>query len=225
MSKIIVLMGAPGAGKGTQARLLQHRLGLPQISTGDMFRALAQTQTPLAEEVRAIQQAGELIPDELVVRVVEDRTARDDCRNGYILDGFPRTAAQAEMLEDLAARQRKKLSAILIDVPLDLLEKRMTGRRSCPVCGEIYNLYFRPPKVDNKCDSHPDTELTQRADDRQEKVRVRLETYERETAPLLDYYQRTRRLHRVDGTQSPEEIYADIERILNNEVVRANPAD
>ena len=225
MSKIIVLMGAPGAGKGTQARLLQQRLGLPQISTGDMFRSLAETQTPLAEEVRAIQQAGKLIPDELVIRVVEDRTAKEDCRNGYILDGFPRTAAQAEMLEDLAARQRKKLSAILIDVPLDLLEKRMTGRRSCPVCGEIYNLYFRPPKVDNKCDSHPETELTQRADDRQEKVRVRLETYERETAPLLDYYQRTRRLHRVDGTQSPEDIYADIERILNNEVVRANPAD
>ena len=225
MSKIIVLMGAPGAGKGTQARLLQQRLGLPQISTGDMFRSLAETQTPLAEEVRAIQQAGKLIPDELVIRVVEDRTAKEDCRNGYILDGFPRTAAQAEMLEELAARQRKKLSAILIDVPLDLLEKRMTGRRSCPVCGEIYNLYFRPPKVDNKCDSHPETELTQRADDRQEKVRVRLETYERETAPLLDYYQRTRRLHRVDGTQSPEEIYADIERILNNEVVRANPAD
>jgi adenylate kinase len=225
MSKIIVLMGAPGAGKGTQARLLQQRLGLPQVSTGDMFRSLAETQTPLAEEVRAIQQAGKLIPDELVIRVVEDRTAKEDCRNGYILDGFPRTAAQAEMLEELAARQRKKLSAILIDVPLDLLEKRMTGRRSCPVCGEIYNLYFRPPKVDNKCDRHPDTELTQRADDRQEKVRVRLETYERETAPLLDYYQRTRRLHRVDGTQSPEDIYADIERILNNEVVRANPAD
>jgi adenylate kinase len=190
-----------------------------------MFRALAETRTPLAEEVRAIQQAGKLIPDELVIRVVEDRTAKEDCRNGYILDGFPRTAAQAEMLENLAARQRKKLSAILIDVPLDLLEKRMTGRRSCPVCGEIYNLYFRPPKVDNKCDRHPDTELTQRADDRQEKVRVRLETYERETAPLLNYYQRTRRLHRVNGTQSPEEIYADIERILNNEVVRANPAD
>lgn len=225
MSKIIVLMGAPGAGKGTQARLLQQRLGLPQISTGDMFRALAETQTPLAEEVRAIQQAGKLIPDELVIRVVEDRTAKEDCRNGYILDGFPRTAAQAQMLEDLAARQGKKLSAILIDVPFDLLEKRMTGRRSCPVCGEIYNVYFRPPKVDNKCDRHPDTELTQRADDRQEKVRVRLETYERETAPLLDYYQRTRRLHRVDGTQSPEDIYADIERILNNEVVRANPAD
>ena len=220
MSKIIVLMGAPGAGKGTQARLLQERQHLPQISTGDMFRALAETQTPLAEEVRAIQLAGWLIPDELVIRVVEDRTAREDCRSGYILDGFPRTAAQAEMLEELAARQRKKLSAILIDVPLELLEKRMTGRRSCPICGEIYNVYFRRAKVDNQCDHHPEAQLTQRADDRQEKVRVRLETYKRETAPLLDYYQHTGRLHQVDGTRSPEEIYSDIEQILKNEVVR-----
>src|SRR5207244_6214203 len=139
--------------------------------------ALAATQTPLAEGVRATQQEGKLVPDELVIRVVEDRTAQDDCRRGYILDGFPRTAAQAEMLEQLAARQGKKLSAILIDFPLELLEKRMTGRRSCPVCGEIYNVYFRPAKVDNKCDRHPEAELTQRADDTQEKVRVRLETY------------------------------------------------
>lgn len=224
MSKIIVLMGAPGAGKGTQARLLQQRLGLPQISTGDMFRALAETQTPLAEEVRSIQQAGNLIPDELVIRVVEDRTAKDDCRKGYILDGFPRTAAQAKMLEDLASRQQKKLSAILIDVPLELLEKRMTGRRSCPICGEIYNVYFRPPQVDNTCDRHPEAQLIQRADDLQERVRVRLETYKRETAPLLDYYQHTERLHRVAGTRSPEEIYGDIELILSREVVRANPA-
>ena len=220
MSKIIVLMGAPGAGKGTQARLLQERQHLPQISTGDMFRALAETQTPLAEEVRAIQLAGWLIPDELVIRVVEDRTAREDCRSGYILDGFPRTAAQAQMLEELAARQRKKLSAILIDVPLELLEKRMTGRRSCPICGEIYNVYFRPAKMDSQCDYHPEAQLTQRADDRQEKVRVRLEMYKRETAPLLDYYQHTGRLHQVDGTRSPEEIYDDIEQILKNEVVR-----
>jgi adenylate kinase len=205
--------------------LLQQRLGLPQISTGDMFRVLAETQSPLAEEVRVIQQAGKLIPDELVIRVVEDRTAKDDCLRGYILDGFPRTAAQAEMLEALAARQRKKLSAILIDVPLELLEKRMTGRRSCPICGEIYNVYFRPAKDDNKCDRHPEAALIQRADDRQEKVRVRLETYQRETAPLLDYYQRTGRLHRVDGTRSPEEIYGDIEKILSHEVVRASPAD
>jgi adenylate kinase len=224
MSHIIVLMGAPGAGKGTQARLLQQRLGLRQISTGDIFRALGKTQTPLAEEVRTIQQAGALIPDDLVVRVVEDRTSSEDCLSGYVLDGFPRTAAQAEMLEDLAARQGKELEAILIDVPLDLLEQRMTGRRSCPVCGEIYNLYFRPPKFDNRCDCHPQVELTQRTDDMPEKVRVRLATYQRETAPILDYYQGTGRLHRIDGTQSPEQIYSEIEEILQREAVSANPS-
>lgn len=225
MSKIIVLMGAPGAGKGTQARLLQQRLGLPQISTGDMLRALAETQTQLAEEVRAIQQAGNLIPDELVIRVVEDRTAKIDCRIGYILDGFPRTAAQAEMLEEMAARQQNTLSAILIDVPQELLEKRMTGRRICPVCKEIYNSYFRPPKVEGRCDLHPEAKLEQRADDTAEKVRVRLETYQRETAPILDYYRSTGRLHRVDGARSPEHIYGDIEKILNNEVVRTSSVD
>ncbi len=216
MSKIIVLMGAPGAGKGTQARLLQERRGLPQISTGDIFRALAQASTPLAEEVRAMQQAGRLIPDDVVIRVVEDRTAQDDCREGYVLDGFPRTAAQAEMLERLAERQDKALEAIFIDVPRELLEQRMTGRRSCPVCGEIYNVYFKPPKVDNRCDRHPDTQLIHRADDNPDKVRVRLETFARETAPLLEYYERTGRLKRVDGTQTPETIYAAIERIVND---------
>jgi len=217
MSKIIVLMGAPGAGKGTQARLLQERLHLPQISTGDMFRALARSQSPLAEEVRVIQQSGNLIPDELVIRVVEDRTAQEDCSKGYILDGFPRTAAQAEMLEQLAARQQKKLSTILIDVPLEQLQQRMTGRRSCPVCGEIYNIHFKPPANDNRCDLHPDAELIHRADDTAEKVQVRLETYNRETEPLIDYYQRTGRLHRVRGTASPEEIYREIENILNRD--------
>ena len=219
MSKIIVLMGAPGAGKGTQARLLQERLGLPQISTGDIFRALAKANTPLAEEVRAIQQAGRLIPDEVVIRVVEDRTEQDDCRNGYVLDGYPRTAAQAEMLEELAGRQNKKLSTILIDVPQELLEKRMIGRRNCPVCGEIYNIYFKRPQVDNRCDFHPNAELNHRADDTAEKVRVRLETYNRETAPLLEYYKRTGRLHRVDGTQDSEAIYTAIENILSSDSV------
>ena len=217
MSKIIVLMGAPGAGKGTQARLLQERLNLLQISTGDMFRALAQTQSPLAEEVRVIQQAGRLIPDDLVIRVVEDRTSQPDCKSGYVLDGFPRTAAQAEMLEGLASRQGKALSAILIEIPFELLEKRMTGRRSCPVCGEIYNMYFRAPKNDSRCDLHPEAELIHRADDNEDKVRVRLDTFNSETAPVLEYYERSGRLHRVDGTQNPEDIYSAIERIVDGD--------
>ena len=214
MSKIIVLMGAPGAGKGTQARLLQKRLHLPQISTGDILRARAKQNDDLAKEIQEVQAAGKLASDDLVGRVVRERTSQQDCKNGYVLDGFPRTIAQAEMLEDLAATQNKRLLAIFIDVPFGILEKRIAGRLSCPICGEIYNIYFKPPKLNNSCDRHPDARLIQRVDDAPEKVRVRLETYNRETEPLLDYYQRGR-LHRLDGTRSPEEIYRDVEQIVN----------
>jgi adenylate kinase len=217
MSKIIVLMGAPGAGKGTQARLLQERLHLPQISTGEMFRALKEAKTPLADEVRALMEAGKLVPDDVTIRVVRERTARDDCKNGYILDGFPRTPAQAAMLEQLAAEQNKKIQAIDLEVPRELLIKRMTGRRNCPVCGEIYNIFFKPPKVDNVCDLHPQTQLNQRADDKPETVQARLATYEKQTRPLLDYYREKNLVHVLDGTRDPEAIYRDIEKIVTSD--------
>jgi adenylate kinase len=218
MPKIIVLMGAPGAGKGTQARLLQERLHLPQISTGDMFRALKEAQTPLAVEVRTLMEAGQLVPDDVTIRVVQERTGHDDCRDGYILDGFPRTPAQAAMLETLAAEQKKTIQAIEIQVPRELLAKRMVGRRNCPVCGEIYNLYFKPPKVDNVCDFHPDTQLNHRSDDNAGTVEARLATYEVQTRPLLDYYKAANLLHVVDGTREPELIYRDILKIVTIEV-------
>jgi adenylate kinase len=214
MSKIIVLMGAPGAGKGTQARLLQERRGLPQISTGDMFRAMKRAETPLAEQLRGILASGALVPDEVTIQIVEERTAQADCRDGYVLDGFPRTTAQAEMLERLAADQKHALVAVLVDVPFYILERRVTGRRSCPVCGEIYNVYFKPPKSDEVCDFHPDTKLAHRTDDNAETIKARLSTYERETQPLLDYYERTGRLRRVDGTRDTDAIYADIEKVV-----------
>jgi adenylate kinase len=214
MAKIIVLMGAPGAGKGTQARLLQERLHLPQISTGDIFRALKHADTPLAHEVRDIMERGQLVPDELTIQLVKERTAQDDCRNGYILDGFPRTPAQARSLEKLSAEQGNDTIAVLIDVPMELLEKRMTGRRYCPVCNEIYNIYFRPPRNDNVCDLHPETQLIQRADDNSETVRARLATYEEQTRPLVEYYKAAGLLHTVDGTLAPEAIYDDIVRVL-----------
>ncbi len=217
MSKIIVLMGAPGAGKGTQARLLQERRGLPQISTGDMFRALLKTETPLAEELRPILKAGTLVPDELTMRIVRERTSQADCRAGYVLDGYPRTTAQAGMLEGLAAEQGHALLAVLVDVPLDILEKRTTGRRNCPVCNEIYNVYTKPPKVDNVCDNHPDVQLNHRADDYPETVKTRLETYERQTRPLLEYYGHSGRLRRVDGARDVEAIYADVEEAISGE--------
>lgn len=215
MAKIIVLMGAPGAGKGTQARLLQERLHLPQISTGDIFRALKHADTPLAQEVRDIMNRGQLVPDELTIQLVKERTAQDDCRNGYILDGFPRTPAQAQSLEKLAVEQGNDIVAVLIDVPLELLEKRMTGRRNCPVCNEIYNIYFKPPRHDNVCDLHPEIQLVQRADDNSETVHARLATYETQTQPLIDFYKAAGLLKTVDGTRAPEEIYQDIERIVS----------
>ena len=158
--------------------------------------------------------AGQLVPDDLTIRVVRERTARDDCRNGYILDGYPRTPAQAAMLENLAVEQHKKIQAIEIQVPLELLAKRMVGRRNCPVCGEIYNLYFKPPKLDTVCDLHPETQLNHRSDDNPSTVQARLTTYEEQTRPLLDYYKAANVLHVVDGTRETEAIYKDIEKIV-----------
>lgn len=218
MGKIIILIGAPGAGKGTQARLLQERRGLPQISTGDIFRALAKSDSPLASEVREIQARGDLISDDLVVRVVEDRTNQPDCQDGYVLDGFPRTTVQATKLEVLAREQGKTIQAIEVNVPLDILSKRLTGRRSCLVCGEIYNVYFKPPKVDNVCDVHPDSVLNHRSDDTEVTIGPRLANYEKQTAPLLDYYHASHRLVKVDGTAEPEAIYAAIDQAISEPV-------
>ena len=217
MSKIIVLMGAPGAGKGTQARLLQERLHLPQISTGDIFRSLKSAQTPLAQEVREIMERGQLVPDELTIQLVKERTSKDDAQEGYILDGFPRTPAQADSLEKLAAEQGKDILAIQIDVPCDRLEKRMTGRRNCPVCNEIYNIYFKPPRHDNVCDFHPEAQLVHRGDDNLETVRKRLATYEQQTRPLLDYYASKNLLRVVDGNRKRESIYQDIAAVVSDE--------
>ena len=215
MAKIIVLMGAPGAGKGTQARLLQERLHLPQISTGDIFRSLKNAQTPLAQDVKALMERGQLVPDELTIKLVKERTAQPDCQNGYILDGFPRTPAQATSLKNLAAEQGNSIVAVLIDVPSELLEQRMTGRRNCPVCGEIYNIYLKPPKFDNVCDFHPEAQLVHRADDNVETVKARLATYERQTQPLVDYYKAAGLLRTVDGTGEPEEIYENLLRQIS----------
>ena len=161
-------------------------------------------------------EAGQLVPDDVTIRVVRERTARDDCREGYTLDGFPRTPAQAAMLETVAAEQNKKIQAVEIEVPRELLAKRMVGRRNCPVCGEIYNLYFKPPKLDTVCNLHPETQLNHRSDDNPSTVQARLTTYEEQTRPLLDYYAAANLLHVVDGTREPEAIYGDIERIVTS---------
>lgn len=214
MSKIIVLIGAPGAGKGTQARLIQERRRIPQISTGDMFREMKTLDTPLAREVQETMASGKLISDELTYKIVRDRTSRDDCRDGYVLDGYPRTAVQAEQLEDLAKEQGFSIQAVEVDVPREELMRRLTGRRSCPVCGEIYNVYSKPPKNEGSCDLHPDAELTHRPDDNEESVATRLATYDEQTRPLLDYYKMSGRLRKVDGTGAVEQIYSEIEKLV-----------
>lgn len=214
MSKIIVLIGAPGAGKGTQARLLEERKNIPQISTGDIFREMKNADTPLAREVQEIMSAGKLISDELTFQIVKDRTSRADCGGSYILDGFPRTAVQAEMLESLAEEQNKEIQAIEVDVPKQELMKRLTGRRNCPVCNEIYNIYTKPPKQEGVCDFHPETQLSHRADDYEETVKTRLATYDKLTKPLLDYYEQSGRLQKIDGTGGLETIYRELEKLI-----------
>jgi len=214
MDKIIVLIGAPGAGKGTQARLLQERKGILQISTGDMFREMKTLDTPLAREVQEVMKSGKLVSDNITYRMGEERTSRPDIGETYVLDGYPRTAVQAEQLEKLASEQGRQIRAILVDVPRDELFRRLTGRRTCPVCGEIYNIYSKPPKADNVCDLHPDTQLSHRSDDNEESVRTRLETYETATEPLLDYYERTGRLEKIDGTGEVEDIYQQLAKAI-----------
>ena len=214
MSKIIVLIGAPGAGKGTQARLLEERKNIPQISTGDIFREMKKADTPIAREVQAIMAAGKLISDELTFQIVKNRTSRADCNGTYILDGFPRTAVQAEMLESLADEQNKEIQAIEVDIPKQELMKRLTGRRNCPVCNEIYNIYTKPPKKKGVCDFHPETPLNHRADDYEETVKTRLATYDELTKPLLDYYEQSGRLQKVNGTGNLETIYRELEKLV-----------
>jgi adenylate kinase len=214
MSKIIVLIGPPGAGKGTQARLLQERKSLPQISTGDLFREMKNSDTPLAREVQAIMASGKLISDELTFEIVKERTSREDCAGTYILDGYPRTSVQAEQLEGLSAETGKEVIAIEVSVPRDELMKRLTGRRSCPACGEIYNIYSRPPKVDGVCDLHPEARLSHRSDDNEESVGARLATYDELTKPLLDYYSNSGRLLSIDASGDVEEIFKQIESKL-----------
>ncbi|MEO6049729.1 MAG: adenylate kinase [Pyrinomonadaceae bacterium] len=214
MDKIMVLIGAPGAGKGTQARLLQERRGIPQISTGDMFREMKTLDTPLAKEVQAIMASGKLISDEVTYKIVRERTSKPDTAGTYVLDGYPRTAVQAQQLEQLANEQGKAIHAVEVDVSRDELLKRLTGRRSCPVCGEIYNIYSKPPKNDGFCDEHPGVALEHRADDSEEKVKVRLETYDELTKPLLEYYARSGRLKKIDGTGEIEDIYRELEALV-----------
>ena len=179
-----------------------------------MFREMKTLDTPLAREVQDVMASGKLISDDITYRMVRERTARADCANGYILDGYPRTAVQAEQLEELGREQGNEIVAVEVDVPRDELLKRLTGRRSCPKCGEIYNIYSKPPKIEGFCDAHPDSELIHRADDNEASVATRLAAYDESTAPLIDYYRATGRLKKIEGTGAVDKIYAQLEAVI-----------
>ncbi|MGB9710161.1 MAG: adenylate kinase [Thermodesulfovibrio sp.] len=210
----LVFLGAPGAGKGTQAKKLVEKYGIPQISTGDLLRAAVAQGTPLGKEAKAYMDKGELVPDSVVLGMVKERLAQDDCKKGFILDGFPRNVAQAEALDKMLAEMNIPLDlALNLDVPFDDLMKRLTGRRTCKSCGQMYNIYFSPPKVDGKCDKCGG-ELFQRDDDKEETIRKRLEVYRAQTEPLIDYYSKKGILKTVSGTGSIDEIFSSICAIL-----------
>ncbi|MGE0129350.1 MAG: adenylate kinase [Blastocatellales bacterium] len=214
MSKIIVMIGAPGAGKGTQSRLLSEKYGYPQISTGDILREMAHADTPLGQKIKETMAAGQLVSDEILGEVILTRTSQPDCKNGYILDGYPRTLNQAHLLEELAQKQRKQVHLARVVVSEEALFKRLTGRRTCSKCGEIYNIYFRSPKVEGVCDLDGAT-LTQRSDDNPESVSRRFEEYRLSTAPLIDYYRQSGRLIEVDGELPVSEVFEKLCAVID----------
>ncbi len=210
----IVLLGAPGAGKGTQAKMLIDKYKIPQISTGDILRKAVADGTPLGKEAKAIMERGELVPDKIVLGLVEERLKHDDCKKGFILDGFPRNTAQAEALDQLLNNIKMPLdSALSVDVPKDDLMKRLTGRRTCKSCQQMYNVYFSPPKKEGVCDKCGG-ELFQRDDDKEETIRKRLDVYDAQTAPLIDYYKKKGILKSVVGVGSIEEIFKKVCTVL-----------
>lgn len=210
----IVFLGPPGAGKGTQAKILIERYGIPQISTGDMLREHRAKGTELGKKAQEYMDKGQLVPDEIILGMVKERLSQADCEKGFILDGFPRTVAQAEALDKLLLDMGKKLDfALALIVPDDLLVERLTGRRTCKNCGMMYHIKYKPSKVEGKCD-FCGGELYQRPDDNEETVRNRLKVYHEQTAPLIEYYRNKGILREIDGSKSIEEITQQIISIL-----------
>jgi adenylate kinase len=210
----LVLMGLPGAGKGTQAEKIVEKYGIPHISTGDMFRAAMKEGTELGLQAKSFMDKGELVPDEVTIGIVRERLSKDDCKKGFLLDGFPRTVPQAEALESLLSQLDRVIDYVInIDVDKSILMERLTGRRICKECGATYHLVFNPPAQDGKCD-RCGGELYQRADDNEETVQNRLDVNIKQSKPLLDFYETKGYLRTIDGQQDIRKVFADIEELL-----------
>lgn len=210
---IVMLMGPPGSGKGTQAKQLTLELGFPHISTGDLFRENLKFDTPLGQKAKGFMNAGQLVPDELVIEMLFDRVSREDCGKGYLLDGFPRTLAQAEAYDRHLSFQ-DKVKVLNLDVPDEYLLKRLTGRLTCTVCGHIHNKYSTPSKVEGKCDLCGG-DLVQRADDSEAVVYERLKVYNKQTKPLIAHYEKGGMLVNIDGTKNPETVLKNLLNALS----------
>ncbi|MFR5263123.1 MAG: adenylate kinase [Christensenellales bacterium] len=205
-----ILLGPPGAGKGTQAVKIVEKYNIPHISTGDIFRENIKNQTELGKRAKAYMDRGELVPDELVVEIATDRLTKDDCKNGFLLDGFPRTIFQAEKLDEFLTQRGEKIDKVInIDVEKDALVKRITGRRVCKSCGASYHVVNIPPKKDGICDLCSG-ELIQRADDTEETVLNRIDVYNKQTKPLVDYYDKAGVIINIDGNKDLDDVLADI---------------
>lgn len=210
----IIMLGAPGAGKGTQAKKIAEKYTIPHISTGDIFRANIKNNTELGQKAKTYMDKGELVPDALVVDLIMDRFKEADCANGYVLDGFPRTIPQAEALDQaLAANGEKVDFAINVEVPDENIINRMSGRRACVGCGATYHIKYNPTKVEDVCDACGE-KLILRDDDKPETVKNRLSVYHDQTQPLIEYYSKKNVLAEVDGTKDMEEVFSDIVQIL-----------
>ncbi len=206
----LILLGPPGAGKGTQSAALVERYGIPQISTGDMLRVAVKEGSPMGVKAKSFMDAGALVPDDVVVGIVRERLEKEDCRNGFILDGFPRTVTQADALHGTLKEMGKDLDAVIsLEVEVDALVERLTGRRICKVCGRGYHLAFDPPSVEGRCDQCGG-ELYQRDDDREETIRKRLAVYSEQTSPLIDYYRQRGLLISIDGMRDIAVVQSDI---------------